>query len=376
MSNGKDYYSILGVSKSASANELKQAYHKVAKECHPDRNPGDKKAEARFKEANEAYEVLKDDQKKAAYDRYGHDAFKNSQSTGGGSSGAGFNADVNDIFSSFFSDFMGGGNSGSRRPSSQQRGSDLKSNITISLEEAFKGIERSINFKAAVKCLPCRGSGSDNASSIMNCDQCNGRGVVRIQQGFFAVEQTCSKCQGLGQIIKNPCKKCHGAGRSIQDRSLAINIPAGIGDNTRIKLNGEGEAGLRGGSNGDLLIFVIVKNHPIYKVDGVNIHCRLPISFTTAALGGEISVPVIEGEKVKLKIPAGTQGGDQLKLKNKGMSRVRSDARGDMLAHIHVEVPKSLNKKQEQLLRDFAKESGDDNKDESGFFDKMKNLWS
>jgi len=374
--SSKDYYQILGVTKSSNAAEIKKAYHKLAMQHHPDRNANDPQAEKKFKEISAAYEVLKDEQKKAAYDRYGHDTFQNMASSGGGGrpNNGGFQGDINDIFGDFFGDFMGGGRR--QRSSTKVKGSDLKYNVTISLEEAFKGTEKNISFTSEVKCGTCNGSGSEGVSKMSNCDSCGGHGVIRKQQGFFTVEQTCGKCQGAGQIIKNPCKKCHGNGRYQQHRNLLVNIPAGVEDGTRIRLTGEGEAGMREGNSGDLYIFIAIKPHDLYKVEGINLHCRLPISFAKAALGGEVEVPDIEGGRVKLKIPAGTQNGDQLKLKAKGMSKVRSSIRGDMLAHIHIETPKNLTKKQKELLEVLDKELGGDKEDEAGFFDKMKSLWS
>ncbi len=373
----KDYYQILGVNKSATQAELKKAYHKLAMQYHPDRNSSDSQAEKKFKEISNAYDVLKDEQKRAAYDRFGHDAFQNAGGASAGRhSGSGFNPDVNDIFGEFFNDFMGGGTRRQRSSSTKVRGSDLKYDIIVTLEEAFSGIDKNIEFTSAVKCSTCNGSGSEANADMTNCDACKGQGVTRIQQGFFTLEQTCTKCQGLGQIIKNPCKKCHGHGRSSQHRNLLVNIPAGIEEGTKIRLTGEGEAGLRGGGSGDLYIFVTIKPHDLYKVDGVNLHCRLPVSFTKAALGGEIEVPDIEGGRVKLKIPTGTQNGEQLRLRGKGMSKVRSTIRGDMFAHIHVEVPKDLTKKQRELLEAFDKEQEENKDDDANFFDKMKNLWS
>lgn len=371
----KDYYQVLGVDKSVGQADLKKAYHKLAMQYHPDRNPDDKEAEKKFKEINEAYDILKDEQKRAAYDRFGHDAF---QASGGGrshSSGE-FHQDINDIFGDFFSDFMGA--SGRRqKPSAKIKGSDLKYNVTISLEEAFKGVDKNINFSTELKCYGCQGSGAVDGSGMINCDNCGGRGATRVQQGFFTLEQTCSKCMGAGQIIKNPCTKCHGMGRYPQQKSLLVNIPSGIEDGTRIRLVGEGEAGTRGGSNGDLYIFVNIKPHEIFKVEGIDLHCRLPINFTTAALGGEIEVPIIDGGKVSLKIPAGTQNGEKLRLRGKGMTRVRSSARGDMLAQIYVEVPKNLTKKQRELIENLDKEFSENYiNDDTSFFNKMKNLWS
>ncbi|KAJ6644923.1 Chaperone protein DnaJ [Pseudolycoriella hygida] len=342
---------------------------------HPDRNPNNAEAEKKFKEINAAYDILKDEQKRALYDRLGHDAFHNA---GGGTSSGQYSgrrggADINDIFGEFFNDFMGG----RRQPqSTTSRGSDLKYNITITLREAFTGIDKNINFTSEIKCTSCGGKGSENNSGMSKCTTCEGQGSILIQQGFFAVEQTCHKCQGLGQVVKNPCKKCHGNGRFSQQRSLLVSIPAGIEEGTRIRLSGEGDAGIRGGGNGDLYIFVSVKLNELYKVDGINLHCKLPITFIQAALGGEVEIPDIEGGKVKLKIPAGTQNGDQLRLKGKGMSKVRSTVRGDMFAHIHIEIPKNLTKKQRELLEAFSKESENGKEGDSNFFDKMKNLWS
>ncbi|MCC8400037.1 MAG: molecular chaperone DnaJ, partial [Rickettsia endosymbiont of Platyusa sonomae] len=338
----KDYYQVLGVNKTANQEEIKKAYHKLAMQYHPDRNSQDQQAEKKFKEISSAYDILKDEQKRAAYDRFGHEAFHNSgaASSAGRQASRGGNHDLNDIFGEFFNDFMGGGTRRSHQ-STSVRGSDLKYDITVTLSEAFRGIGKNISFTSEVKCSPCNGSGSENNNTGMTkCDTCGGHGVTRIQQGFFTLDQTCAKCQGAGQIIKNPCKKCHGQGRHSQHKNLLVNIPAGIEEGTRIRLTGEGDAGIRGGSNGDLYIFVTIKPHDLYKVDGINLHCRLPISFIKAILGGEIEIPDIEGGKVKLKIPAGTQNGEQLRLKGKGMSKVRSTIRGDMFAHIHIEIPK------------------------------------
>jgi molecular chaperone DnaJ len=375
----EDYYAVLGVSRSANQQEIKKAYHKLAMQYHPDRNSDNSEAEKKFKKINEAYDVLKDEQKKAAYDKFGHNAFQNSGGSGGFNRGAGGGGgefhDINDIFGDFFSDFMGG-KSRATKSSSKIKGADLKYNITITLEEAYKGVDKNINFTTEVKCNSCNGSGSEGDGSVTTCDMCHGRGVNRMQQGFFTLEQTCGKCQGMGQIIKTPCKKCFGNGRHSQVKNLLVNIPAGIEDGTKIRLVGEGEAGIRGGNSGDLYIFVTIKPHEIYKADLANLHCRLPISFTKAALGGEIEVPIIEGGKVSLKIPAGTQNGDQLKLRGKGMSKVRATTRGDMIAHVYIEVPKSLTKKQRELLELLDKELDDGKSDDVSFFNKMKNLWS
>ncbi|MEY3197089.1 MAG: DnaJ [Pseudomonadota bacterium] len=372
----RDYYEILGVKKGASDEEIKKAYRKLAMEHHPDRNPGNDEAEKKFKEASEAYEVLKDPQKKAAYDQFGHNAFAQGGGRGhpGGFSSSG---DFHDIFGDFFSDFMGGGRSSHQ---SKTRGSDLKYDITITLEEAFSGTDKKISFSTMVGCSPCSGSGSADGSSDSNvCSTCHGRGAVRMQQGFFTLEQTCYSCQGQGKVIKNPCVKCSGQGRINEKKTLQVNVPAGIENGNRIRLAGEGEAGLRGGTTGDLYIFVTITPHSVFKVDGHDLHCRLPIGFITAILGGEVNVPTIDGGMIKLKIPTGTQSGDKFKVREKGMSKVRSSHRGDMYVHAFVEIPKSLTKKQKELLEDLKKEFGEEDtssSDQKGFFEKMKNLWS
>ena len=375
----KDYYEILGIAKSASSAEIKKAYLKLAKQYHPDHNQGNKESEKKFQEVSQAYEVLRDEQKRAAYDAYGHAAY-----TQGGSGGAhrssGFNsADINDIFSDFFNDFRGRG--ARTHGSSEIRGSDLKYSLTIDLEEAFKGTDKTINFSTEVKCSPCNGEGSKDKSGKTNCSGCGGTGTIRMQQGFFTIEQTCSKCGGAGQMIKNPCDTCHGSGRVSKSKSLVVNVPAGIENNTRIRIAGEGEAGIRGGASGDLYVFVSIKPHNLYKIDGSDLHFKLPINFTTAALGGEMDINTIDGSKVELKIPAGTETGDMLKLKGKGMSKIRSSMRGDLYAHAFIPTPKNLTKKQRELIAELDKELGaghnnSDNSSSTGFFDKMKNIWN
>lgn len=367
-----DYYKVLEVSKSASADEIKKAYRKLAMKYHPDQNKDNKEAEKKFKELTEAYEVLKDEQKRAAYDRFGHSAFDGRGNTAG-AGGPGF-SNHNDIFNQFFHDFMGGG--ASRKQSHSSRGSDLRYNITISLEEAFNGVDKDISFSTAVSCNACHGKGSsDPSGGYVNCMTCNGHGVIRIQQGFFTLEQTCTNCNGSGKIVKNPCKVCQGAGRYPQQKSLRVNIPQGIEDGTRMRLTGEGEAGERGGSAGDLYIFVSVATHPVFKVDGSDLHTSLRTTFVNAAIGGEVEIDVIEGEKVKLHIPRGTQNGDKLKLKHKGMKKVRSSVRGDLYVHITIDIPKNLSTKAITLLEELDKELSISNNG-NGFFDKVKNLWN
>lgn len=371
----KDYYEVLGVARSAEASEIKKAYLQLAKKYHPDTNQNSPESEKKFKEISEAYDTLKDPQKKSAYDRFGHDAFENgagryqSRSSRGG-------PDINDIFGDFFSDFMGG--RGGSQTKSHVRGADLKYNIEITLEEAFTGIDKQINFTAEAKCTPCDGKGSKDANSTTTCSQCKGHGAVRMQQGFFTLEQTCNVCGGQGQVIKNPCSTCHGTGRSSKSKNLIVNIPAGVENGVRIRIAGEGEAGLRGGPVGDLYVFINIKQHEVFQVEGDNLHLKLPLNFAKAALGCEVEIPTIEGSKVKLTVPAGTQTGDRLRLKGKGMSRVRSSVRGDLYAHAFVETPKKLTKRQTELLEQLAQEFGDTNTNykNEGFFSKVKNIWS
>jgi molecular chaperone DnaJ len=375
----KDYYEVLEIPRSANSSEIKKAYLTLAKKYHPDTNSGDSSAEAKFKEISEAYEILKDEQKRAAYDRMGHSAFEQGGGAGFNSRGfSGNNPDINDIFGDFFSDFMGGGRSGGRARASQARGSDLKYNLNITLEEAFTGVDKKINFNVDSKCSPCDGKGTNDPNANTTCPQCGGTGAIRTQQGFFAIEQTCNKCNGQGHVIKNPCVTCHGSGRSPKHKNLIVNIPHGVEDGVRIRIAGEGEAGFRGGSVGDLYVFISVAPHNIYQVEGSNLHCKLPLNFTKAALGGEVEIPIIDGSMVKLKIPAGTQTGDKLKLKGKGMSKVRSSERGDLYAHAFVQTPKDLTKKQKELLEALDKEFGEtkENYSNDGFFSKVKNIWS
>ncbi len=380
----KDYYDVLEVQKTATTSEIKKAYITLAKKYHPDQNSNNPDAEKKFKEVTEAYDTLKDEQKKAAYDRFGHAAFAQGNSASSGFGGGaragsgGFNAhDINDIFGEFFGDFMGG-SSGRSRASANIKGSDLKYNLTITLEEAFTGVDKNINFTTEIKCTPCSGHGTKESNATTNCSKCGGAGVVRIQQGFFAIEQTCNKCHGAGQVIKNPCSTCHGNGRVSKQKSLLINVPSGIENSTRIRIVSEGEAGIRGGGNGDLYVFVSVKPHNIYKSEGSDLHFKVPISFARAALGGEIQIPTIDGSTTTLAIPSGSETGDELRIKGKGMSKVRSSLRGDLYAHIYIQTPKNLTKRQKDLLNELDKELGDvsQNYSDSGFFSKMKNLWS
>lgn len=369
-----DFYETLGVSKNASKDELKKAYRKLAMQYHPDRNAGNAEAEKKFKEVNEAYDVLKDDQKRAAYDRFGHGAFEGGMGGAGGAGAAGF--DFGGSFADIFEDLFGG-MGGRSRASANTRGADLRYNLSISLEEAFKGAQKNISITTSVTCDSCEGSGGEAGSKPSTCPSCNGAGKIRAQQGFFTVERSCHTCHGMGKVIKDPCRKCAGTGRMRKDKSLLVNIPAGVEEGTRIRLAGEGEAGFRGGSEGDLYIFLSIKPHELFKRDGANIHCKVPLSITTAALGGTVEVPTIEGSRIKVNIPAGTQNGRQFRLKGRGMSVMRSPARGDMYIHANVETPVNLSKRQKELLREFERHSeGKSNSPESeGFFSKVKDFW-
>ncbi len=373
----RDYYDVLGAPKGASADELKKAYRKKAKELHPDRNSDNPNAEAQFKEVNEAYDVLKDANKKAAYDRYGHAAFEGGM--GGGRSGGGyggggdFSSAFSDVFDDLFGDFMGGGRGGGRQRST--RGADLRYNMRISLEDAFTGAQKTINVPTSVQCNSCSGTGAEGGSEPATCPTCSGMGKVRATQGFFTVERTCPTCSGAGQIIKNPCKSCSGQGRTEKDRTLSVNIPAGVETGTRIRLSGEGEAGLRGGTSGDLYIFIEVATHEIFQREGNNLFCRVPVSMAAAALGGDIEVPTIDGGRSRVKVPAGSQSGRQMRLRAKGMPAVRSNQVGDMFIELAVETPVNLTIRQKELLREFEDLSEDNNPESSSFFSSVKSFW-
>ncbi|MEA2755748.1 MAG: molecular chaperone DnaJ [Aliidongia sp.] len=369
----QDFYEMLGVARGASADDLKKAYRKLAMQYHPDRNPGDKAAEHKFKEVSEAYDVLKDDQKRAAYDRFGHAAFENG---GGGARGGagdfGFASGFADIFDEMF-----GGLGGGRRGQTDARGSDLRYNLEVSLEEAFKGSTAQIRVPTSVGCDHCKGSGSEAGSRPVTCSTCAGAGKVRAQQGFFTIERTCPSCGGAGRVIENPCKQCGGQGRVRREKTLSVNIPAGVEDGTRIRLAGEGEAGLRGSAPGDLYIFLSVTPHRLFQRDGANIHCRVPIPMTMAALGGQLDVPTIDGVRARITIPPGTQSGHQFRMKGKGMSVLRSPARGDMYVEAVIETPVSLTKRQQELLKEFER-AGDKDKtspESEGFFARVKEFW-
>ena len=374
----RDYYETLGVSKGASAEEIKKGYRQKAKELHPDRNVEDATAEAKFKEANEAYEVLKDPNKKAAYDRYGHAAFEGGGQRPGGFTGGGngdFASAFSDVFDDLFGDFMGGRGGAGQGRARAARGNDLRYNMRITLEEAFSGQQKTINVPTAVGCTSCKGTGAEGGSEPQTCPTCSGMGKVRAQQGFFTVERTCPTCNGLGQTIKNPCKVCHGAGRVEKERSLSVNIPAGVETGTRIRLGGEGEAGMRGGPTGDLYIFIEVKEHALFQREANNLFCRVPVSMADAALGGDIEVPTIDGGKSRVKIPEGSQSGRQMRLRAKGMPALRGGGHGDMFIELAVETPVNLTARQKEMLREFGNLSETNNPQSAGFFSAVKSFW-
>lgn len=366
-----DFYETLGVSRGADEKELKAAFRKLAMKFHPDRNPGDQTCEQKFKEINEAYECLKDPQKRAAYDRFGHAAFEQ-----GGMNGAahGFAAGgFADIFEDIFGDMMGG-----RRRSSggRERGADLRYNMEITLEEAYTGKTAQIRVPASVSCGECSGTGAKPGTQPVTCSMCHGHGKVRATQGFFSIERTCPQCQGRGQTIKDPCSKCSGQGRVTEERSLSVNIPAGIEDGTRIRLANEGEAGLRGGPPGDLYIFLSVKPHEFFQRDGADLYCKVPISMTTAALGGSFEVATLDGTQTRVKVPEGTQSGRQFRLRGKGMPVLRQPQVGDLYIQTVVETPQNLSRRQRELLEEFERLSSKENSPQSsGFFSRMKDFF-
>ena len=370
----RDYYEVLGLSKGASADEIKKGYRSKAKELHPDRDTSVPSAESKFKEANEAYDVLKDPERKAAYDRFGHAAFEGGMGGGGGQRQGDFSSAFSDVFDDLFGDFMGGGQRGGGR-SRASRGSDLRYNLEISLEDAYSGLQKSINVPTSVQCSPCNGSGAAGGSEPSTCPTCSGMGKVRASQGFFTVERTCPSCSGMGQVISNPCSSCGGQGRSNKDRSLSVNVPAGVETGTRIRLSNEGEAGLRGGPAGDLYIFIEVREHKIFQRDGNSLFCRIPVSMSGAALGGDIEVPTMDGGRSRVKIPAGSQSGRQMRLRGKGMPAIKSAQKGDMFIEIAVETPVNLTSKQRELLREFEALSEDNNPESKSFFSSVKSFW-
>ena len=374
----RDYYEVLGLSKGASAEEIKKAYRKKAKELHPDRNKDNPDSERQFKEAGEAYDVLKDADKKAAYDRFGHAAFEGGMGGGGRPGGGGqgdFASAFSDVFDDLFGDFMGGrGGAGGGRQRAA-RGSDLRYNLRVTLEEAYTGLQKTINVPTAVQCEACDGSGAEGGAEPSTCPTCSGMGKVRAQQGFFTVERTCPTCSGLGQIINNPCKSCQGHGRTEKDRALSVNIPAGVETGTRIRLAGNGEAGMRGGPPGDLYIFIDVAPHELFERQENHLFCRVPVSMSAAALGGDIEVPTIDGGRSRVKIPGGSQSGRQMRLRGKGMPALRGGSNGDMMIELAVETPVNLTSKQKELLREFEALSEDNNPESKSFFSSVKSFW-
>jgi molecular chaperone DnaJ len=372
----RDFYEVLGVTRGCDEKTLKTAFRKLAMEFHPDRNNGDQAAEIKFKEVSAAYECLRDPQKRAAYDRFGHAAFEN----GGGGPGGfpnDFASSMSNIFDDIFGDFMGGGRrGGGNRSGGRERGSDLRYNMEISLEEAYLGKTAEVEVPTKVVCQSCSGSGAKRGSSPKVCPSCEGHGRVRAASGYFSIERTCPTCQGRGEVISDPCLECNGSGRVTEDRKLSVNIPSGIEDGTRIRLGGEGEAGVRGGPPGDLYIFLSIRPHEFFQRDGADIFCRVPISLTTAALGGEFNVPQIDGGKTRVKVPEGSQTGKQFRLKGKGMPVLRTAKVGDMYIQIVVETPSNLTRRQRELLEEFEKASSAETHPESaGFFSRVRDFF-
>jgi molecular chaperone DnaJ len=366
----RDYYEILGVTRSCDDGTIKSAFRKLAMKWHPDKNPGDQSCEHQFKEINEAYDVLKDEQKRAAYDRFGHAAFEN-----GGGHAHGFGAEFGSTFSDIFEGIFGMA-SGRTRATGRERGADLRYNLEITLEEAFHGKTAQLKLPTNVTCEVCSGTGAKPGTEPIQCRTCGGAGRIRHAQGFFTIERTCHACQGRGSVIETPCDSCGGAGRVTRERTLEVNIPAGVEDGTRIRLASEGEAGMRGGPPGDLYIFLSIKPHAMFQRESADLYCRVPVSMVTAALGGEFEVPTLEGGRTSVKVPEGTQTGKRFRLPHKGMPVLRSKSRGDMYVQIAVETPQKLTKRQRELLREFDKQSSQDTQPEtSGFFAKMREFF-
>jgi molecular chaperone DnaJ len=371
----RDYYEVLGVSRTVTEKELKSSFRKLAMQYHPDKNPGDAGAEVKFKEINEAYQVLSDAQKRGAYDRFGHAAFQQ-----GGAGGPGFGNEfgdfMSDIFDTFFGDARQGGGRGGRGPGGRERGADMRYNLEITLEEAYNGRAETITIPSSLTCEVCSGSGAKAGSKPRTCPTCGGAGRVRAAQGFFSIERTCPNCHGRGEVIDDPCPNCGGAGRVTRERTLSVNVPAGVEDGTRIRLAGEGEAGLRGGPPGDLYIFLSVKPHSLFQRDGADLFCQVPISLVTAALGGEFTVPTLDGSDAKVKVPEGTQTGKQFRLRGKGMTVLRSRDMGDLYIQVMVETPQNLTRRQRELLLEFERESsGETHPESAGFFTRVREFF-
>lgn len=373
----RDYYEVLGVERGADGKAIKSAYRKLAMKYHPDQNPDDAEAEAKFKEVGEAYSILSDEDKRAAYDRMGHAAFQQGGGAGGPFGGAGA-ADFSDIFEQVFGDAFSGmgrrGGGGRRGPA---RGSDLRYDMDVTLQEAFNGKDATIRVPTTMTCERCDGDGAEPGTGVTTCETCGGAGMIRRQQGFFTMQQTCPTCGGRGSYVETPCQECDGIGRVRKTRDLQVQIPPGIEDGMRIRLSGEGEAGAQGGPRGDLYIFVSVRGHELFERDGPNLYCRAPVPMVTAALGGEIEAPTIDGGKVQIRIPRGSQTGERMRLRGKGMVKVNSGGqRGDMFVEIFVETPRKLTERQEEILREFCDISGEGcNPESDGFFNRVKRFW-
>ncbi|WP_295135205.1 molecular chaperone DnaJ [uncultured Reyranella sp.] len=369
----QDFYELLGVSRTASADDIKKSYRKLAMQYHPDRNDGNAEAERKFKEINHAYDILKDPEKRAAYDRYGAAAFEGGAGPGGPfQGGQGF--DFGSVFGDIFEEMFGAGGQRGRGGRADMRGQDLRFNLEITLEQAYAGTEATVRVPSSVSCEVCHGSGAEAGSKPQQCPTCQGRGRIRAQQGFFTVERACHTCHGAGQVIDKPCKSCGGQGRVRREKTLKVNIPAGVEDGTRIRLSGEGEAGARGGPAGDLYVFLSVRRHQLFEREGADVHCRVPISMVQATLGGNIEVPTLDGKMARINIPAGAQGGHQFRMRGKGMPIVRSSQRGDMYIEINVETPTNLTSKQKELLKEFEK-AGKTSPESEGFFSKVKEMF-
>ena len=378
MAKKRDFYEILGVNRDASDDEIKKAYRKLAMKYHPDRNPDNPKAEEQFKEAKEAYEILSDAQKRAAYDQYGHAGVDPQAGFGGGGGGFGGGGNFSDAFGGIFDEIFGGGRGGGGAQSNVYRGADLRFNLDISLEQAAHGTETSIRIPTMEACEPCGGSGAKPGTQPKTCPTCHGAGQVRLQQGFFSIQQTCPKCHGTGRIIPEPCTSCHGAGRIKKHKTLSVKIPAGVDEGDRIRLAGEGEHGVNGGPPGDLYVQIQLKAHPVFQRSHDDLHCEMPISFATAALGGEIEIPTLDGA-AKLKIPSETQSGKVFRLRGKGIKGVRSHVHGDLLCHVVVETPVNLTERQKELLREFEQTTSNDsdkhNPRAKSWMDKVKEFF-
>jgi molecular chaperone DnaJ len=366
------FYETLSVSRTATDSEIKSAYRKLAMKWHPDRNKGDASSEAKFKEITEAYDILKDGDRRAAYDRFGHAAFEH----GNGASAHGFGNDFGSAFSDIFEGIFGMSGARSRSSGGRERGADLRYNMEITLEDAYYGKTAELHIPTSVTCETCSGSGAKAGTRPVTCGTCGGAGRVRQAQGFFTLERTCPSCHGRGQVIEDPCPSCSGSGRVTRERMLSVNIPEGVEDGTRIRLAGEGEAGVRGGGAGDLYIFLSLASHPIFQRDGADLHCRVPVSMVTAALGGDFEVPAIDGARSRVKVPAGTQSGRRFRLQGKGMPVLRSKQTGDMYVQVVVETPQNLTKRQRELLQEFHTLSSTETQPEStGFFARVKELF-